>query len=46
MAFNMVNNVTELEMNKQVFGTDDDCGLSAYPFYFLNSIPLKFQKGG
>lgn len=48
MAFNMANSVIELAMNKQIFGTENDCGLSTCPFafYSLNSIPLKFQKEG
>lgn len=48
MAFNTVNDVIELAVNKQIFGTENDCGLSACPFafYSLNSTPLKFQKEG
>lgn len=45
MAFNTVNHVIELAMNKQIFGTENNCSLSKCPFAFhsLNPTPLKCQ---
>lgn len=39
----MVNHVIELAMNKQIFGTENNCSLSKRPYAFhsLNPIPLK-----